>query len=53
MMKGKLSLKGNVRVSGFILGIDVSCNGFDEIDRVLSWIDGLVIKYPPIKGADN
>jgi len=52
-MKGKLRLKGSVRVSGFVFEIDISCTGFDEVEQTLSWIESLRIKYPPIKGADS
>lgn len=48
-MKGELRLHGSVRVLGFDLEIDIHCEGFDEIEKTLSWVDRLKFKYPPSK----
>jgi len=48
-MKGELRLKGSVRVSGFELEIDVRCQSFEGVEKTLSWVDGLKIRYPPSK----
>ncbi len=48
-MKGELRLRGSVRVSGFYLDIDIHCEGFDEIEKTLSWVNRLKFKYPPSK----
>lgn len=48
-MKGTLRIHGSVRVSGFDLEIDVQCEGFDEVENTLSWVDRLKRWYPPSK----
>lgn len=48
-MKGELRIRGSVRVSGFDLEIDVLCQSFEEVEKTLSWVDGLKMKYPPSK----
>jgi len=48
-MKGELRLKGSVRISGFDLEADVRCQSFAEVEKTLSWVDGLKIRYPPSK----
>ena len=52
-MKGKMRLHGSVRVSAFILEIDLSCTGFDEVEKVLTWIESMRFRHPLINEADS
>ncbi len=48
-MKGEFRIRGKFRVSGLELEIDAHCQGFDEFEKALSLINGLIMKYPPSK----
>ena len=48
-MKGELRLQGSVRVSGFELIIDAMFQSLDEVEKTLSWVDVLKMRYPPTK----
>lgn len=52
-MKGELRLRGSVRVSGFDLEIDVTCQSFDEFEKTLSYVESLRIRFPPTKETED
>ncbi len=45
-MKGEFRIRGKFRVSGLELEIDAHCQGFDEFEKALSLINGLIREYP-------
>jgi len=48
-MKGEIKIRGSERVLGFDLELDIICQSFDEVEKALSLVSSLKIRYPPSK----
>ena len=46
-MKGEIKIRGSERVLGFNLELDIVCQSFDEVEKTLSLVESLKIRYPP------